>query len=62
MKMVEQKMPVVFPKAWVGLSSAVPDTIRRHGVPFTLIESKPQKRKPAQQGRDRESPPVSEQL
>ena len=50
MKMVEQKMPVVFPKAWVGLSSEVPDTIRREGVPFTLIDTKPQKRKPAQQG------------
>ena len=62
MKMAEQMMPVVFPKAWVGLSSAVPDTIRRTGVPFTLLDTKPQKRKPAQQGRDRESPPVSEQL
>lgn len=62
MKMVEQKMPVVFPKVWVGLSSAVPDTIRRQGVPFTLIDTKPQKRKPARQGRDRESPPVSKQL
>ena len=60
-KMAERKMPVVFPKAWVGLSSAVPDTIRRNGVPFTLIDTKPQKRKPAQQGRDRKSPPVSEQ-
>ena len=50
MKMAEQKMPVVFPKAWVGLSSAIPDAIRRNGVPFTLIDTKPQKRKPARQG------------
>ena len=50
MNMAEQKRPVVFPKAWVGLSSAVPDTIRRNGVPFTLLDTKPQKRKPPQQG------------
>ncbi len=39
-KMAEQKMPVVFPKIWIGLSSAVPESVRRNGVPFTPIDSK----------------------
>lgn len=46
-KMAEQKMPVVFPKVWIGLSSAVPDAVRRNGVPFTPIDTKPHRtRKP----------------
>lgn len=39
-EMAEQKMPVVFPKVWVGKSSAVPDEVRKKGVPFVPLGMK----------------------
>lgn len=30
------KLPVVYPKVWVGKSSVVPDEIRKNGVPFRM--------------------------
>ncbi len=38
--MAEQKMPVVFPKVWVGKSSAVPDEVMKKGVPFVPLGTK----------------------
>ena len=35
------KMPVVFPRVWVGKSSDVPEEIRKNGIPFKINAPEP---------------------